>query len=292
MNTRTSVWAKHALIATLLGTAGMTQAATPLLGLYTFEGANGNFSNVVDASGNGKNPVSIGAVSVTTGGQGYEGEAAVFTPASYIAPTGGFEVDISITPGANANGLTIGAWVNLAAQGTAQGANTFFSHDNGGWDRGVWYNRDTNRWETMAYGALSGGAASSMNPGDWHLIVTTFDGAQGSTIKMYLDGTFIGQAAFNESGSTAPYLRFGAYDNSGTTEPFAGRMDNVFVFGGILSQQDITTINQSGVAGVQQVAGISAAVPEPETYAMLMAGLGVLGWARRRSAGAKAKTQA
>lgn len=283
MAAHTSRWAPRALTLALLAAAGWAQAATPLLGLYTFENANGDFANVVDASGNGKNPVSIGAVNVTTGGQGYEGEAAVFTPASHLAPTGGFEVALDISQGANPSGLSIGAWVNLAATGTAQGANTFFSHDDGGWDRGVWYNRDTSRWETMAYGALSGGASSSMNPGDWHLIVTTFDGSVGSNVQMYLDGTYIGQASFNEdASSTAPYLRFGAYDNGGTTEPFAGRMDNVFVFGGVLTQQDITTINANGLAGVQQVAGVAPAVPEPETYALMAAGLGVLGWVRRR----------
>ncbi|MDP4299069.1 LamG-like jellyroll fold domain-containing protein [Leptothrix discophora] len=273
---------RQVLLAAGLACAAQAQAATPLLGLYTFEGANGNFGNVVDASGNNKNPVSYGAVSVTTGGQGYQGEAARFSPASYLAPTGGFEVDINITQGVNPNGMTIGGWINLASERTAQGANTFFSHDNGGWDRGVWYNRDTNTWQSRAYTALSGSSSSSaMNIGQWYFVVATFDGSVGNNVNMYLDGRYIGQTPFGEDGNPAPYLRFGAYDNNSTTEPFSGRMDNVFVFGGVLSQNEINTIQQGGVAGIQQVAGVSP-VPEPETYAMMLAGLGVIGSIARR----------
>jgi hypothetical protein len=271
------------LAAGLLTHAGAALAAEPLLGLYTFEQADGRFDRVVDASGQGRHPVSSGGVAVTTGHQGLEGEAAIFRPATPESPARGFEVEIDITPGAHPDGLTIGGWVNLAVSGDRRGANTFFSHADSPDDRALWYNRATSAWEAMAYRSLQGTPPSSMTAGEWHLIVATFDGR----VRLYLDGHPIGQTEFKGRGPASRRLRFGALDGAGSPESFVGRMDNLFVFGSVLTPAQIRMIQAHGLAGVQQVAGlrqVAGVLPRsvPEAGGLMLAGLGVLGWAVHR----------
>lgn len=276
-----------ALTGSLLGLTGHAAATEPLLALYTFEQAGGRFGQVVDESGQGRAPLTFQGVSVTTDQQGYEGEAAVFALPSPQAPAQGFEVSLDFAPGAPPRGLTIGGWVNLAALGPRQ-TNTFFSYAQGSRDRSVAYNRANSAWEAVAFAPLQGNTPSSMTTGEWHLIVATFDGGTDERVRLYLDGNHVGQTEFAGRGDGPARLRFGARAEPGAPSSFVGRMDNLFVFGSVLTPAQVRTIHANGLAGIRQVAGVTPSGPSirtaaaPRTWALMLAGLGVLGLTRRR----------
>lgn len=276
-----------------LGVSVDANAAAILLGLYTFEGANGNFANVTDQSGNGNNPVSFAAsVSVTTGGQGYQGEAARFTPSSGNVPNTGFEVPIDISPGLG--NLTVGGWLkwlpttnttnvhNGGGSGIAgYGLNSFFGHDDGCWDRGLWYG--STGWEITGAAGCGGPQRTNvtMTANDWHFVAVSYVGINAS---LYIDGVLRASLPSHDFGTGSPLLRIGAFDGNSTTEPWDGLMDNVFIMRTALTADEISTINRDGVNGILAVSGLSNNVPEPGTLALL--GLGLMGAAasRRRNA--------
>lgn len=272
----------------LLGCAALLGAnvhAAPLLALYTFEGANGNFANVTDASGNGKNPVSwdTKTVSVTTGGQGYEGEAVKFTPTgSWLDPRPGmptsgtgFEVAINIAP--SQGDLTIGGWLKLKTTAATAGnpKYTFFGHDDGCWDRGLWLDKQRGgAWQTTGGAGCTGpqNTGATMAEDIWHLVVVSMSGTSAS---LYINGEWKSTTPSHDTGSANPLLRFGAFDANSGTEPWEGLMDNLFVFRSALTGAEVATINRLGVAGVHAVAG--NAVPLPGTAALVgIAALGLL----------------
>jgi hypothetical protein len=282
-------------LALALGLSGASVFATPtLLGFYTFENANGSLWNVVDQSGNGKNAVSVasnGSATVTTGGQGYEGEAARFTPTSGNMPNAGFEVAIDIGP--SLGDLTIGGWlkriptVNTSNGGPSgmagYGLNTFFGSDNGCWDRGLWYG--SQGWEITGKNGCAGPTRTgvTMTDNEWHFVLVSYSGI---TASLYIDGVFKASADSYSTGGGSPRLRLGAFDGSATTEPWDGLIDNVFIMRNALNASQVADLNAQGAAGVYRLAGLQppGAVPVPGTLALV--GLALLAGAavRRRSA--------
>ena len=260
--------ARRTLAAVALAAAAAGAQAAPLIGLYTFENANGNFANVVDASGNGKNPTffETSTVSVTTGGQGFQGEAVKFSPKSpYFnaqnpgaSSGGGFTVGIDIKP--SAGDLSIGGWLKLTPTSATAPypLYTFFSHDDGCWDRGLWLNANAGNWQTTG-GSNCGGpqnTGATMSLDQWHLVVLSMSGINAS---LYIDGVYQSTRVADDYGTTAADLRFGAFDRSGSTEPWEGLMDNLFVFRSALTATDVQTIQTNGLDGVRQVGGLAAA---------------------------------
>jgi hypothetical protein len=283
------------LLAAALGlTALAAQAAPSLTALYTFEGANGNFANVVDASGNGKNPTFFepnGIVTVTTGGLGYQGEAVKFTPTgSSVNDTpgrpnsgGGFMVPIDISP--SQGDLTIGGWVKLKTTSATAGnpIYTFFSHDDGCWDRGLWLQGGI--WQTTGGFGCSGpqSTGAGFTQDEWHLIVVSMAGTNAS---LYIDGVFKSTTGSHDYGTTAAGLRFGAFDRNAGSEPWEGLMDNLFVFSAALNASEVSTINARGLAGIQSVAGLNADAPRdlPEPASLALASVALLGLVAARRA--------
>jgi hypothetical protein len=114
-----------------------------------------------------------------------------------------------------------------------------------------------------------------------------------------IDGTVSGYTASPVSTSVAPTIA--------TTSGFAGTYDFDFVFSsatgaanrlgvgdsaswttsfvsapGSFNFFQLQTVNTQGNGALNTVGSLVQAVPEPETYAMFLAGLGLLGFASRR----------
>lgn len=102
-----------------------------------------------------------------------------------------------------------------------------------------------------------------------------------------LGGFFFGSDLFGFS-TPASFLTLSATDSTGATLTYtldAPQLNSFvgFVSTGKLVSFSVSTGNQPGVwATVNDLHLSVAAVPEPETYAMMMAGLGLLGVAARR----------
>jgi hypothetical protein len=88
----------------------------------------------------------------------------------------------------------------------------------------------------------------------------------------YVDG--VQQISFNDSGNLAVFstanqqARFFIDDNAVGGEASAGSVDYIAIYNTALSAQEIATL--------------TPAVPEPETYALMLAGLGAIGFVARR----------
>ena len=139
---------------------------------------------------------------------------------------------------------------------------------------------------------LLGGGSAAGSP-------TTFDGATGSVLSNNV--SFNNSGSFQElyegftAGSTLSFT-VNLTNNSDGLTPDAfvvGILDNTLGnipttgFGNQLAQIDLTgaALAPQTFAGTGAFSGVSvtvAPIPEPETYAMLIAGLGLLGFAARR----------
>jgi hypothetical protein len=113
--------------------------------------------------------------------------------------------------------------------------------------------------------------------------VTTFtlqDGVAGA------GGNFFGSNAYSDPTAAASLL-LTATDSTGTTVSFTLENPDVHSFVGFVSSADLVSLTvtagqQPGVwSSIDNFHMSVAAVPEPGTYAMLLAGLGMLGWTAR-----------
>jgi hypothetical protein len=117
----------------------------------------------------------------------------------------------------------------------------------------------------------SGNSTKEVNDGEWHQVVGTYDGSRTS---IFVDGVFQSSSPGGNSSrnNDAPFMVGGLKSWDGTlVGGFTGQIDEVRVYDSALSVSEVGNIYASVTA-----------VPEPETYAMMLAGLGLLGIARRR----------
>jgi hypothetical protein len=108
----------------------------------------------------------------------------------------------------------------------------------------------------------------------WYHIIGTAD---SDSIRLYIDGNLVassrnGIAQINASANT---LRIG-YEESGPS-PLSGVIDHVYIYNRALSNAEVGML-------------YAAAVPEPESYALMLVGSGIVGFVvRRRASGSVAE---
>jgi fibronectin-binding autotransporter adhesin len=93
-------------------------------------------------------------------------------------------------------------------------------------------------------GAATVVSATAPSTGNWHHVAWTYD-ATSTTSLLYVDGTQVGSATGGLVTSTTADVILGTTD-SGTTSPFAGDVDDVRVFSGVLTAAQITRMAAGG----------------------------------------------
>jgi hypothetical protein len=253
-------FAGHLMTALVLVAATLSQSPpsqADLMAFYTFEG------NANDVSGHDNH----GTVQGATLAAGYEGQAYDFDGNSdYI----GIPMDIDPTAMPY---LTMGAWANTDAVNAIRAV---ISNDDGGYDRNL--NID-NRGEGSGYrySAFTGGgvvsAGSDPAPvGTWVFVAARYSQSDN---KLTLDvGTDRITVTTNLDMVSYNPARIGS--NPGFGEYFDGRIDNVFIYDEILSDERIDQIRQGGAGSI---------VPESATFVLFGVGLAALAvWWRTRRA--------
>lgn len=129
----------------------------------------------------------------------------------------------------------------------------------------------------------------SANGSDIASFVSTWFGNNTSPLVGYYSGSGIGLSTsgdavniFNAAGERQANVSFGAADASSPYQTF----DNAAGINGLISQLSSAGVNGAFVAAndIAEIGspGTIAAVPEPEHYAMFLAGLGVIGMSIRK----------
>lgn len=145
---------------------------------------------------------------------------------------------------------------------------------------------------TWSYAGGTNAAGTEIARGGFDPIVTIFN-ASGSKISENDDGQLVTDpvtgVAFDSflmsnlsPGSyTATLTQFGSFSVGTLADGFRGT--TTINFGNRDSQWALDIINvNSASSGIPYISAVGT-IPEPETYAMLLAGLGLLGWRLRRA---------
>ncbi len=117
----------------------------------------------------------------------------------------------------------------------------------------------------------SGNSATTVNDGKWHQVLGTYDGTRTS---IFVDGVFQSSSPGGNPSlnNDAPFMVGGFKSPDGSLiGAFTGQIDEVRIYDSALSAAEVAKVYASVTA-----------VPEPETYATMLAGLGVLGARARR----------
>ena len=117
----------------------------------------------------------------------------------------------------------------------------------------------------------SGVSAILVNDGAWHQIAGVYDNA-AHTAALYVDGQFqaVSPGGNVISATPASFLVGGITVGGTPTGFYSGLVDELRIYDQALSAAQVLSDYTL------------AAVPEPETYAMLLAGIGLLGFVARR----------
>lgn len=130
-----------------------------------------------------------------------------------------------------------------------------------------------NGWRNAVTGALPGGYASTFDT-----FTTLTSTPAGNTL------VFTGENAQAVYGGPVP-VTFGNYAHIGNNDPLPGAdLINDLMNGVVYYRGTRYTISELDLAIMKDVGlpVITASIPEPQTYALMLAGLAVAGWGRKR----------
>lgn len=230
------------VILTLAGLSVSTGASAALIHQYTFDSGSVAIDSIGSANG-----ALFGGAAITGGELSLNGtDAYVETLGNHIVPTSG-DFTVSMFAKETAFG---GTYAELISQ---QGGNFYLGYD-----------PSHNFRVTDAH--LSTGIPFPTD-GNYHNYALTLS---GSTASLYIDGSLMGTFSGLALGTGGSDTRFGRQFD-GHAEYFNGFIDDVRVYNTALSAAEIAAI-----------ANPTSPIPEPETYAMMLAGLGLLGFMARR----------
>lgn len=244
-----------AMIAAMMAgeLAFASPAAAALVGLYQFNDS----SNIgLDTSGLGNNLITSGTGALYTsagldgGGLSLNGSSTLTTLSGNVPnqfPLGGSSFTIAFDFKTTNNGGFIGwgAYNNPGLPGQSNAIRT----GNGDQVDGFFW-----------YGDIAGG--SNVENGTWQQVVESYD---GTTRDLYLNGALV--ATDNPATPNVQNENF-TIGNSCCGNYFTGSLDNVAVFNVALTPTEVNS----------QI----AAIPEPATWAMMLVGMGMIGFAARR----------
>jgi hypothetical protein len=258
-------------------------AAQPAFGalqdnLTAYYGLNNDTS---DGSGNGNDGVHTGGTEDYVGGvSGMAIRLDGGTEQIEVAETGAFDYAANSTNAA----MSISAWFKVGAFDTNWQAlvtkgegNQFRLHRGGGGQSLNW---------------AAGSAATrgpNVNDGAWHhVFVSHEDGPNGN--QMWIDGVDHGTWNGGTLGDNNWNFMIGENaHNNGHNREWEGDIDEVALWGRVLSDEEISTIYAAGLQG-QGIGdliggnGNGNGVPEPATATLALLGLGGLMMRRRRNA--------
>lgn len=259
--------APHVLLALLLGIS-LTPTQAKLVGYWGFEEGAG--TTIVDSSGTGNNGTLINGDSARVAGK--VGDALYFSGtvgpnSTRVVIPDNSTLDLSTS-------LTFAAWIKVDSAPTDEPI--FAKEGPNPGDLAYWFGA-----MSRGFGMLADSDGSqpwttegtyrevdSVPVHAWTFLVTTWD---GNTISYYKNGDFLSSLTFSSGPINNSPQDFVIGVNAGYNfTAFNGLIDEVRVYNNALIESEVTALYNL------------SPIPEPETYAMLLAGLGVIGLMARR----------
>jgi hypothetical protein len=182
------------------------------------------------------------------------------------------KVELNVNPTAMPQ-MSWGAWVTPTNNSPIR---QVLSHDDGGYDRSLgidWRGGLSGEYSGFTgVGVLGDGTVATVD--EKVFLAAVYDNAT-SSMSMWVNGQKT--TATTSFGTGNDYFLIGANPCCG--EHFAGSVTGIFVFDQALTDSQVNGIYTGGYSAVIALAN---PVPEPETYALMLAGLGLVGFAVRR----------
>jgi hypothetical protein len=200
---------------------------TGLVASYNFDAGTG--TTVADLSGNANTGTITGATWSTAGKNG--GALSFNGTSNYVQVADSASLDLT-------TGMTLEAWVNPAALGTAW-RTVLFKAQSGGMVYSLYANQDTTRpvGQVNIGGEQNVVGAASLALNTWSHVAVTYD---GSALRLYVNSAVVATTAVS---GTIPVstgvLRMGG--NSVWGEWFGGLLDDVRIYSRALSASELAT---------------------------------------------------
>jgi hypothetical protein len=234
-------------ICTILTLNFLISSSTKLFGQIPTDGPVAYYpfdGNTDDMSGNNNNGTIMGGVTATTDRFGNPDKAMQFNGVD-----GYIEVQNSSSLKSPTSAITMAGWIYIESFPSNQVSVAGFINKTNNSNYGQ-YGLNYHHWATPSTihfygsgGTLGYAAPVNLQLGEWYFMASTYD---GNEVSIYLNGQKIGTQTV--TGSIVPDnnpLTLGL-DSPGDTEYLQGKLDDVRIYNGALSQSEISELYQEG----------------------------------------------